>query len=355
MSLGGALGPLLEARITGTSTTSVKILTGYVGIETVINYRAKVPTLGQVKFELVVGMAAKEGLTNKTYNELISLNEDLIKHASATTKRNGVYVYFNGGNGNFKRDQGIHAKVYSFELGGQAEMIIGSSNFSPSGLNAKGNIEMNLVEDDTNLCYEFQRFYDGLHSNGNLVRIDKVSNFPIKGSSKVAATEIDSRLSKVHVPNNFKSLPYFDIDLGINIDNQTASNLNVCFSKGRWSRATNLVRPRDWYEVEIICPAQVISNPIYPKGDFVVITSDGVSFEGTTNGENFKNLRSKGDLKLLGRWLKGRLEAAGCLSDNPQELVTESTFLEYGNSTLRIYMQSKQNYIFHFPRENKDL
>ena len=355
MSLGGALGPLLEVRLAGSGTTRVNILTGYVGLETVTNFRKKVPTLGQTKFELVVGMAVKEGLTSKTYNELVRLNEDLITHTGATGPRNGVYVYFSGGNGNLKRDRGIHAKVYWFEVGGQAEMIIGSSNFSPSGLSDKGNIEMNIVEQDTRLCFEFQRFYDGLHSNGNLVRIDKVSNFPVKGSSKFVAKEIDSRLRTANVPKKYKSLPFVDIDLALNIDNQTASNLNVCFSKGRWARATNVVTPRSWYEVEIICPMPVITNPLYPKGDFVITTSDGVTFEGTTNGQNFKNLRSKGDLKVLGRWLKGLLEEAGCLSDNPQELVTSSTFLEYGNSILRIYEQSKNNFIFHFPRDPKDL
>jgi len=116
-----------------------------------------------------------------------------------------------------------------------------------------------------------------------------------------------------------------------------------------------VVKPRDWYEVELISSADVTSNRNYPRGEFDVLTSDGFAFRGVTNGDNYKNFRSADDLKLLGLWLKGVLEDAGVLSDDPQELVTSETFEEYGNSVLRVYRPDSRSVILHFPRDPKDL
>jgi len=148
---------------------------------------------------------------------------------------------------------------------------------------------------------------------------------------------------------------FVEIDLARNIAEQSKSNLNCCFGKGRWSRATGKVKIRDWYEVELITSREINANPQYPRGEFLATTSDGYTFQAVTNGANFKNLRSLDDLKILGLWIKGCLEDAGALSDDPQELVTSQTFEEYGNSILRIYRPSPTPAILHFPQDPDDL
>ena len=162
-------------------------------------------------------------------------------------------------------------------------------------------------------------------------------------------------LVKTRKPTDFKKFKFVDIDLARNIDKQTRSNLNCCFGKGRWSRTTGIVRLREWYEVELISTMEVTANPQYPKGEFLATTSDGFEFKAVTNGDYYKNLRSFDDLKILGIWLKGCLEDAGALSDDPQELVTKETFEEYGNHILRIYRPSSKTAVLHFPRNPADL
>ena len=116
------------------------------------------------------------------------------------------------------------------------------------------------------------------------------------------------------------------------------SNLNVFFGKGRVSK-NGLVKPRHWYEVELIVPKSVTSQPGYPRSKtdeavFDVITDDGWSFKCKVSGDYSKNFRSEGDLKILGKWLKGRLENAGVLKVG--EPVTAKTLNDYGRNTFSL-------------------
>lgn len=52
------------------------------------------------------------------------------------------------------------------------------------------------------------------------------------------------------------------------------------------------------------------------------------------SGDCSKNFRSEGDLKILGKWLKGRLENAGVLSVG--DPVTAETLKRYGRSTFTL-------------------
>jgi hypothetical protein len=99
--------------------------------------------------------------------------------------------------------------------------------------------------------------------------------------------------------------------------------------------------PRSWYEVELIVPKQITESSEYPKADsdgeggvFQVITDDGWSFKCKVSGDFSKNLRSEGDLKILGKWIKGRLENSGAL--NPGDIVTNKTFEIYGRSYMTL-------------------
>jgi len=116
------------------------------------------------------------------------------------------------------------------------------------------------------------------------------------------------------------------------------SNLNVFFGKGRESK-NGLVKPRHWYEVELIVPKSVTSQPGYPQSQtenavFTVITDDGWSFKCKVSGDYSKNFRSEGDLKILGKWLKGRLENAGVLTVGTP--VTSDTLNHYGRKSFTL-------------------
>lgn len=329
------------------------MVSGYVGKETIVQLRSELGRRKDIAVELVVGMAAKEGLTQSTYDALLDLHGELCSRNHPKYKRQGVYAFFSGPDA--QRVRGMHAKAYLFDQGRNRQLIVGSSNFSFSGLSLAGNVEMNLIDTSPAVAHEFEKFYEGLHTGRLALPIDIIENFPIRGKATRARHQSTKLLVKVKPPRDFKVQKHVDIDLARNIERQTRSNLNCCFGKGRWARQTGRVTPRDWYEVELISPIEVTSNPNYPQGEFDAITTDGFSFRAVTNGDYGKNLRSADDLKIMGLWLKGLLEDAGALSDDPQELVTRETFETYGNSILRIYRPVHGPVIFHFPRSTADL
>jgi hypothetical protein len=119
----------------------------------------------------------------------------------------------------------------------------------------------------------------------------------------------------------------------IKSDDAPHSNLNVYFGKGRENKK-GLVKPRHWYEAELIVPKEITSKPSYPKAGYpekrliTVYTDDGWKFKCKVSGENDKNFRSADDLKILGRWIKGRLENSGALKVG--ELVTPYVLEKYG-------------------------
>jgi hypothetical protein len=117
------------------------------------------------------------------------------------------------------------------------------------------------------------------------------------------------------------------------------SNLNAYFGEGRLNQQ-GFVKPRHWYEVEIIVDQAVQRSGMnYPANqDFIVYTDDGHRFLMRTSGDYGKNLRSKDDLTILGRWIKGRMEANSALKSG--ELLTASSLQLYGRNTISMTQTS---------------
>jgi len=349
----GELGSHLFDRLSNPDTTSLTAVSGYVGRETVDRLILLVGKRPELSIKLVVGMAAKEGIAQRSYDSLGQLHHLLSANSATHKSKSGVYWYFSGQNG--ERSRGLHAKAYRLIGNNVDDLFIGSSNFSFSGLNPSGNVELNVLDTSSEAKREFDQFFvSNLDSGFNFVPYDQVEDFPIRGKT-IQQSRKKPGLQKVPKPTGFREFPFVDIDLALNIEDKTRSSLNVCFGRGRWSRSTGKVKPREWYEVEIICPKNVTQDPSYPKGDFQVLTTDGYSFLARTQGDYSKNLRSKDSLLTLGLWVKSCLEDSGALTNYPQELVTRETFETYGNSILRLYRTSKSGAILHFPQNPADL
>lgn len=124
------------------------------------------------------------------------------------------------------------------------------------------------------------------------------------------------------------------------------SGLNVYFGRGRLNRATGIVTPRPWFEVELIAPSNLRSSPYYPKGEFLAYTDDGYVLPMYTGGDGFKNIRSKNRLVLLGEWIKSRLQQSKALE--PLEPVTEETFERYGTDKVEFYELRPKEYFMRF-------
>ena len=88
----------------------------------------------------------------------------------------------------------------------------------------------------------------------------------------------------------------------------TKSNINVCYAAPRSVR-----KSRDWYETQLTVGASIYKMEGYPQRNqpFFVITDDGYWFKAHTTSDNNKQFSAVGDELIMGRWLKGRLVAAG--------------------------------------------
>lgn len=121
----------------------------------------------------------------------------------------------------------------------------------------------------------------------------------------------------------------------------TASNINVCYAEPRRSKTTGKYKPRDWYEMQLHVPADIRKEPGYPERNhpFFVITDDGYLFKAQTESDSNKQLSAVGNEHIMGRWLKGRLAAAGLVEpvDDPyskdpnrKSMITKEMLDEYG-------------------------
>ena len=121
----------------------------------------------------------------------------------------------------------------------------------------------------------------------------------------------------------------------------TKSNLNVCYAAPRSAR-----KSRDWYETQLTVSKSITLLPGYPEKnvDFYVITDDGYTFKAHTTSDGNKQFSAVGDELILGRWIKGRLAAAGLvapvndtqLDHDRQGMITKEMLDAYGCDTLML-------------------
>lgn len=310
-------------------TTILRIAVGYVATDTIERYAHthffRLAERGGL-VQILVGMAFFDGLNAKKKNKL----ENIDHHLREINDSCGIFIPC------FSR---YHGKIYStLNRNDDFEIYIGSHNFSSNAFNL--NLEASIKVQDRNTQFEINEFLDYIFSHEETVHINDV-DVPIKG--KPAPTDV--QLTRAPIPFDKDVLltaPFFDIDLAER-STQPESNLNIYFGTGRDPKKKGgKIQPRPWYELEIICPAATNRLDQYPKGEFVLYTSDGFCLPMKTSSESsgFKNFRSTGPkrsgaLQILGLWLKGKLENAGALQQ--YQPVTPETFEIYGKSIMRIY------------------
>ena len=154
-----------------------------------------------------------------------------------------------------------------------------------------------------------------------------------------------------------RSLTAVSFDLPLKGDVSQKSGLNAFFGKGRENKDTGFVIPRSWYEVELIIPKTITTMANYPQVDsssesgvLDVITDDGWNFQCKVSGSYSKNFRSRDDLKILGRWIKGRLEAADVLK--PGNRVTNQVLQDYGRSNIQLTRSTHNKWFLDFGVQN---
>lgn len=300
----------------------LKIASGYISADALIDLKSIIEANGGPHIELNIGMHYFEGLTKQQKEAVEDLDNTL-----RSKNLGGVY---------FVVTFPFHGKIISFKnhertIGG----LIGSSNLTnivENKTSRQYEVDYRLPESD---CNELEDFITRLRETTTRPFSD-LDVKVIESKNNLLDEQYGVDKADDQVIESIKANPDFDYEFHIPLktDDATRSNLNTFNGKGRENKQ-GFVMPRSWYEVELIVPKSVTSQPGYPQSDKTgdggvinVVTDDGWSFSCKVSGDFSKNLRSEKDLKILGKWLKGRLEQAGALKTG--ELCTQLTLDRYG-------------------------
>lgn len=307
-------------------TSSLDIAVGYITADSLIEIQKLIELNGLKTLNLTIGMHYLDLFTKTEYNAAIDLNNYLQNN--------------NGGQVRLVTPFRYHGKLYSYSnSSGPYAGIIGSNNLSGIIDGGTRIYESSILLDDQKYARELHNFIQQLvrSATENIadLTIDHFNeqNPLLEGHENVKKVDTQELMNCIEAKTKIS----FEIPIkGYEVSPQ--SNLNVFFGKGRESK-NGLVKPRHWYEVELIVPKDVATQKGYPvaktpEAEFDVITDDGWSFRCKVSGDYNKNFRSEGDLKILGKWLKGRLENAGVLKVG--DPVTNDTLKHYGRSSFSL-------------------
>ncbi|MCC7289400.1 NgoFVII family restriction endonuclease [bacterium] len=305
---------------------SIHIASGYISSDAVIDLKRIVEANGGPHIELNIGMHYFDGLSKQQAEAVRDLDALL-----RSMNLGGVY---------FVVTFPFHGKVICFRSSGNViGGLVGSSNLTnivDSKISRQYEVDYSLPESD---FMELDRFITKL--NRTTARAYKDIDVKIvEGKNSLLDEQYGVSKAEVKVVNSIKANPEFEYEFHIPLktNDATKSNLNTFNGKGRENKQ-GFIMPRSWYEVELIVPASILRQEGFPlkgiRGESIeVITDDGWTFRCESNGQNGKNFRSHGDLKILGKWIKGRLEHAGALKTG--ELCSQETLDRYGRDNLTL-------------------
>lgn len=308
-------------------TSQLDIAVGYVSSDALIELQKTIELNNNIRtLNLIVGMHYFDRFTKLQYDAAMHLNDFLRSNQLGGVRLVHAFRY--------------HGKLYSYSNNeGPFAGIIGSNNLSSIVDGGVRVYESSVLLRDATSAKQVNDFIFRLMqtSTKNIAELEidtfNDENALLDGHEfveKVSPQKLAAAIcAKTDISFEIPIKPY---------EVSPQSNLNVFFGKGRESK-NGLVKPRHWYEVELIVPKSVTSQPGYPQSQtenavFTVITDDGWSFKCKVSGDYSKNFRSEGDLKILGKWLKGRLENAGVLTVGTP--VTSDTLNHYGRKSFTL-------------------
>lgn len=290
---------------------------------------------------LVVGMYYVEGMPEGAYRTALLLNEKWRAAGVGEIRMVRAFKY--------------HGKLYVFHKDGDVKSaIIGSANLGVIKLEANNRrqYEVSSLTTDPEEGREILNLIRKLQDNRCSSNIADITDMPIIREINASLTGVDTvdqiPQAEVAIYDRHKTeisfvlpikVPAFDERHMDDGKHYTKSNLNVSYAAPRSAR-----KSRDWYETQFTVNKSITLLPGYPEKNvtFYVITDDGYTFKAHTTSDGNKQFSAVGDELILGRWIKGRLAAAGLVTPvNDTQLdhdrlgmITKEMLEAYGCDTL---------------------
>lgn len=292
---------------------------------------------------LTLGMYYIEGMPEGTYHTAVKINRKW--------RSSGI------GEIRIIRSFKYHGKTYCFYKDGiPFSAILGSANLGVIKLEASNRrqYEISSLTTDSKECNEISNFIEMLNMPNCSTNIEDIDNMPLifEKNTALSGIELVTEVPPSNVEFYKRCSAYASFFLPLKVPSAedkhlddgkhfTKSNVNVCYAAPRSRR-----KSRDWYETQLTVAKEITRIDGYPEKNkpFFIITDDGYWFKAHTTSDGNKQFSAVGDELIMGRWLKGRLAAAGLVvpvNDTQKDtertgMITKEILQEYGCETLHL-------------------
>lgn len=319
----------------------IEIAVGYVSHASIGELDQLVEKYAIKNICLNIGMYFIEGIPEASYHTAVRLNKKWSDAEIGEIRMIKTFKY--------------HGKLYCFYKDGRPfSAIIGSANLGVIKAEATNRRQYEIASITTEQAEvaEIARHIEELKAPNCSANIADIAGIPLvrEVNTSLSGIELVTQVPQSNVDFYRRCKAYVTFLLKLKVpkaderhmdDNKhyTKSNINVCYAAPR-----SKLKSRDWYETQLTVGADVYKMAGYPEKNkpFFVVTDDGYWFKAHTTSDNNKQFSAVGDELIMGRWLKGRLVAAGLvtpvndtqLDKNRIGMITQEMLQEYGCDSL---------------------
>lgn len=290
---------------------------------------------------LNIGMYYIEGMPESSYHTAVKINRKWADAGIGEIRMVRAFKY--------------HGKIYCFYKDSEPfAAIIGSANLGVLKLEASNRRQYEIASLTTNAdeCREIAEFLNKLKQPSCSANINEISDMPLifEKNNALSGIELVTEVPPTNVEFYRRCAAYASFMLPLKVPaaaerhmddgrHFTKSNINVCYAAPRSRR-----KSRDWYETQLTVAKEITHIDGYPEKNvpFFIVTDDGYWFKAHTTSDGNKQFSAVGDELIMGRWLKGRLVAAGLvapINDTQKDtdrkgMITKEILQEYGCENL---------------------
>lgn len=324
-----------------TLSDRVDIAVGYVSRASLDELELLVEQNNIKQICLIIGMYFVEGMPEGSYHTALKLDRKWQESGKGEIRIVKAFKY--------------HGKLYTFYKDNLPfSAILGSANLGviKPEANNRRQYEISSIITDQNELTEISRFIDKLKAPNISSNIADIDGMPLihETNTALSGIELVTTVPQSNVDFYKRCSAYASFLLPLKVPSYderhmddgkhfTKSNVNVCYAAPRSKR-----KSRDWYETQLTVAKEITRIEGYPEKNkpFFIITDDGYWFKAHTTSDGNKQFSAVGDELIMGRWLKGRLAAAGLVkpvNDTQADtdrtgMITKEMLQEYGCENL---------------------